>query len=118
RPQVQTIAATVPAPVSPSAPLPPSTAPVPVALSAATSVAADGQEPVTGTIQVPATPAERAAALSLLERARQNSDMHIAGTPPFQLDATFLASGNVSEVGSGTVSETWMSGQRWRWTAN
>ena len=78
----------------------------------------DGQEPVTGTIQFPTTPADRAAALSLLERARQNSDMHIGGTPPFQLDATFLASGNVNYVGSGAVSETWMSGQRWRWTAN
>jgi hypothetical protein len=69
-------------------------------------------------IQIPATPAERAAALSLLERARQNSDMHIAGTPSFRLDATFIASGNVNYVGSGTVSETWMSGQHWRWTAN
>ena len=86
----------------------PSLAPVP----------ADTQEPVTGSIQVPTTPAERAAALSLLERARQNSDMHLAGTPPFQLDVTFVASGNVSYVGSGTLSETWLSGQRWRWTAN
>ena len=57
-------------------------------------------------------------ALSLLERARQNSDMHIAGTPPFRLDATFLASGNVNYVGSGTLSETWMSAQHWSWTAN
>jgi hypothetical protein len=78
----------------------------------------DVREPVTGAIQVPATPADRAAALSLLERARQNSDMHIAGTPPFRLDATFLASGNVSYVGSGALSETWISGQHWRWTAN
>ena len=79
---------------------------------------ADVQEPVTGSIQTPATPADRAAALSLLERARQNSDMHIDGTPPFRLDATFLASGNVNYVGSGAISETWISGQRWRWTAN
>jgi hypothetical protein len=86
----------------------PNLAPVPV----------DVREPVTGAIQVPATPADRAAALSLLERARQNSDMHIAGTPPFRLDATFLASGNVSYVGSGALSETWISGQHWRWTAN
>src|SRR5262249_39084528 len=81
-------------------------------------VPADTQEPVTGSIQVPTTPAERAAALSLLERARQNSDMHLAGTPPFRLDMTFFASGNVSYVGSGMLSETWLSGQRWRWTAN
>jgi beta-lactamase regulating signal transducer with metallopeptidase domain len=81
-------------------------------------VPADTQEPVTGSIQVPTTPAERAAALSLLERARQNSDMHLAGTPPFRLDVTFFTSGNVSYVGSGTLSETWLSGQNWRWTAN
>jgi beta-lactamase regulating signal transducer with metallopeptidase domain len=82
------------------------------------SVPPDVQEPVTGSIQTPATPDERAAAFSLLERARQNSDLHIVGTPPFRLDATFLASGNVSYVGSGTLSETWISGQRWSWTAN
>jgi hypothetical protein len=118
RPQVQTIAATVAAPIAAAAPPPASTPPVPVARSGPASVPADGQEPITGAIQIPATPAERAAALSLLERARQNSDMHIGGTPSFQLDATFLASGNVNYVGSGAVSETWMSGQRWRWTAN
>jgi len=122
RPQVQTIAATVAPPIAASAPAPASTATFPVAPSAPASVPAsvpmDGQEPVTGTIQIPPTPAERAAALSLLERARQNSDLHIAGTPSFQLDAIFLASGNVNYVGSGAVSETWMSGQRWRWTAN
>jgi hypothetical protein len=56
--------------------------------------------------------------LSLLERARQNSDLHIAGTPPFRLDATFLAGGSVNYVGSGALSETWISGQHWRWTAN
>jgi hypothetical protein len=78
---------------------------------------ADNQEPVTGPIQVPATPGERAAALSLLERARQNSDMHLPGTPPFRLDVTFLAGGTVSYLGSGTLSETWLSGQRWSWTA-
>ena len=81
-------------------------------------VPAYNEEPVTGSIQLRTTPAERAAALSLLERARQNSDMHLAGTPPFRLDVTFFARGNVSYVGSGTLSETWLSGQLWRWTAN
>jgi beta-lactamase regulating signal transducer with metallopeptidase domain len=124
-PQIQRIGLPVPAPqpvLTPAAPLPapatvktqseqrtrPNLAPVP----------ADIQEPVTGSIQIPTTPAERAAALSLLERARQNSDMHLAGTPPFRLDVTFFTSGNVSYVGSGTLSETWLSGQQWRWTAN
>jgi beta-lactamase regulating signal transducer with metallopeptidase domain len=74
-------------------------------------------EPVTGSIAEASTPDARAATLAILERAKQNSDLHIAGTPPFQLDASFDASGAVNDVGSGVVSETWMSGQRWRWSA-
>jgi beta-lactamase regulating signal transducer with metallopeptidase domain len=117
-PQVEWIAAAVPVtPAAQASAVVPSQ-PVERPRSNPVPVPADGQEPVTGPIQIPATPAERAAALALLERARQNSDMHIGGTPSFQLDATFLASGNVNYVGSGAISETWMSGQRWRWTAN
>jgi hypothetical protein len=120
-PQVQRIAPTVlaelPAALAVAEPSP-ATEPAQPARPSLASVPADVQEPVTGPILVPATPADRAAALSLLERARQNSDMHIAGTPPFRLDATFLASGNVGYFGSGALSETWMSGQYWRWTAN
>ncbi len=78
----------------------------------------DPHEPINGAIQVPATPADRAAALSLLERARQNSNMHIRGTPPFSLRASFVAGGNVTYTGSGELTETWLSGQRWRWTAS
>jgi beta-lactamase regulating signal transducer with metallopeptidase domain len=74
-------------------------------------------EPIVGPITTASSPGERATVLALLEQARQNSDLHIAGTPPFYLEATFEASGPVSEVGSGELSETWMSGQRWRWTA-
>ena len=116
-PQVERVVAYVP-------PASANPIPAPRVASTRTSIATEPlaavelQEPITGTIQVPATPAERAAALSLLTRAMQNSDMHIAGTPPFQVDATFLASGNVNYVGSGALSETWLSGQRWRWTAN
>jgi hypothetical protein len=125
RPQIQIIAAAapavfpeLPAPLALTAPAQPVAEPAQPTRPTLAPVPADPQEPVMGAIQVPATPADRAAALSLLERARQNSDMHIAGTPPFQMDATFLASGNVNYVGSGAVSETWISGQRWRWTAN
>jgi hypothetical protein len=78
----------------------------------------DPREPITGPIQVPATPADRATALSLLERARQNSNMHIQGSAPFHLRASFVASGNGAFTGSGELTETWLSGQRWRWTAN
>jgi beta-lactamase regulating signal transducer with metallopeptidase domain len=118
RPQLERIAAYVPAAPADPPPARPIPQPVARAHAAAAPVPADIQEPITGAIRVPATPAERAAALSLLQRAMQNSDMHIAGTPSFQLDATFLASGNVNYVGSGALSETWISGERWRWTAN
>ena len=78
----------------------------------------DSREPINGPIQVPATPADRATALSLLERARQNSNMHIQGSAPFHLRASFVAGGNGAFTGSGELTETWLSGQRWRWTAN
>ena len=97
----------------PAAPRPavsqPNASPVPVP--------SDPLELVTGDAQVPATPADRAAALALLERAKQNSQLHLPGwTPPHRLDASFTASGNVAYTGSGTFSETWLSGQNWRWT--
>jgi hypothetical protein len=124
-PRIQRIAAQAPAPQAVSTVV----TPAPVSIEASSPSGqrarprldlppANAQELVTGTVQVPATPAERAAALSLLERARQNSDMHIAGTPPFRLDATFVARGNVTYLGPGALSETWFSGGRWRWTAN
>jgi len=78
---------------------------------------ADSYEPVRTAIHVPSTPVERAAAFSLLERALQNSDMHMAGTPPFYLEASFAAGGGVANVGSGNLTEAWRSGQSWLWTA-
>ena len=77
-----------------------------------------GEDPIVGGIENASTPAERAEALALIERARQNNDLHIAGTPPFHLEATFEASGDVTHVGPGALTQTWMSGQRWRWTAS
>ncbi len=69
----------------------------------------DRYEPVTGPVYIPETPAERASAFTLLERALQNSDMHMPGPPPFRLDVSFNASGNVSYTGAGKVTETWIS---------
>src|SRR6267378_498572 len=56
-------------------------------------IPADPHELVTGSADVPASPAERASALGLLERARQNADMHIAGSAPFILKAEFTSGG-------------------------
>ena len=77
----------------------------------------DPQEPVTGAVQVASGPAARAAALYLLERAKENGLTHRAGTPPYRLVAAFSAGGPAAYVGSGQLTETWLSGQRWRWTA-
>jgi len=64
------------------------------------------------------TPADRAAALSLLERAKQNADMHIQGTPSFKLTVAFTAQGAVGYTGPGELTESWISGRSWRWTAS
>jgi hypothetical protein len=80
-------------------------------------IPADPHELVTGPAQLPATPAERAAALNLLERARQNGDMHVAGSAPFILKAQFTSTGSVY-TGPGEITETWLNGRNWRWTAS
>ncbi|MGC2694405.1 MAG: hypothetical protein WA738_01295 [Candidatus Angelobacter sp.] len=86
---------------------PPEVAPVP----------SDPLELVTGATQVPGTPQERADVLALLERARQNSDLHAAGSRPFTMRVNFSASGNVLHTGSGEMEETWFGPLSFRWTA-
>ncbi len=61
---------------------------------------------------------QRASILGLIERARQNSDLHAPGGPPFVLKVSFEASGNVSQTGSGQMEETWLKPALWRWTGN
>jgi hypothetical protein len=78
----------------------------------------DPYEPVGAGTQVVATPVERSSALSLLAGARQRSLKHAPGTHPYRFTASFLAAGNALDTGSGELTETWMTGQRWRWTAN
>ena len=78
----------------------------------------DPHELATAGVQPVTTPADRSTALSLLERARQNSDLLIQGTPPFELTVSFNASGSVAFTGPGESADTWVSGRSWRWTAN
>ena len=73
----------------------------------------DPHELATGAVSVAATPADRAAALTLLGRALQNTSSHDAGTPPFRFDAPFTSS-----AGSGELTETWLSGNSWRFTVD
>jgi len=78
----------------------------------------DPMELVTGATHVPTTPQEREQALNLLERARQNADLHTPGAAPFILRVSFSASGNVLGTGSGEMEETWISPQNGQWTAH
>jgi hypothetical protein len=86
---------------------PPQIAPVPP----------DSFELVTGATQIPSTPEERSAVLALVERARQNADLHAAGSAAFSLQVSFNASGNVLATGAGEMEETWFSPTTARWTA-
>ena len=49
----------------------------------------DSFELVAGATHVPGTPQERGQALDLLEHARQNSDLHAAGSPAFSMRINF-----------------------------
>src|SRR5579862_3161749 len=60
------------------------------------------------------SPAERSAAIDLLEHARQDLNMHIFG--PYELKASFQTSGATQNEGSGTMEEL-SNGPEWRWTA-
>jgi hypothetical protein len=86
--------------------------------AAVAPIPADPRELAGANVQTPATPDERAAVLALLERARQHSDMHIPGSPPFRLKLQFNAGGDVSFTGAGEISELWMSGRSWRYDQN
>jgi hypothetical protein len=69
----------------------------------------DPHELVTGPVQVAG-----GAALEILQRALQNSRLQNVSMGPFRIDVTFTA----GQGGSGQFSETWLSGQAWRWTAS
>ena len=59
-------------------------------------------------------PAERSAAIDLLENARQDLNMHTFGA--YQLKASFQTSGASQNEGDGTMEEL-SNGPEWRWTA-
>src|SRR5438132_672489 len=79
-------------------------------------VPADPYEPATGAAQVLDTAQKRAIVFQLLNRAAQNSNLHLAGTHPFTLKASFNSSGESQFTGPGDVQETWFSGASWQWT--
>jgi hypothetical protein len=77
-------------------------------------VPADPHELVTGTAAFASTPQDRAAAMALLEQARQNGDLHMAGGAPFALKVAINASSG-AQAGTGEMTETWLNGHHWRY---
>lgn len=81
-------------------------------------VPADPHELITGVVKVLDETDQRATVLGLIERARQNSDLHAPAGHPYNLKVSFEASGNVSQTGSGHMEEIWVQPYQWRWTAS
>jgi hypothetical protein len=87
------------------------TAPIPVA-----PVPQDPLELVTGTTQIPAGATERGTLVVLINRAIDNYALHARGTPAHVLQISFNATASTRyQGGAGSLRETWISGQHWRW---
>jgi len=76
----------------------------------------DSLELATGPATIADTPEKRSAILNLLERARQNNNLHINGMSPFELKATYNSGGPGGNSDPGDLEESWLSGATWRWT--
>ena len=76
----------------------------------------DPLELATGPATIADTPEKRSAILNLLERARQNNNLHINGMNPFDLKASFNSGGPTGNTDAGALEESWLSGTAWRWT--
>ena len=78
-------------------------------------VPGDPLELATGPAIIADTPEKRSAILNLLERARQNNNLHVNGMNPFELKASFNSGGSAGNSGPGVLEESWLSGSTWRW---
>ncbi len=76
----------------------------------------DPHEMVTREPRTLTKPAERSAALDLLDRARQNFNLHDISTP-YALKASFKTNGGAQMEGEWTMDELSDGGSHWRWTA-
>ena len=81
-------------------------------------VPSDLHELVTGVVKVLDETDQRATVLGLVERARQNSDLHAPSGHPFDLKVSFDASGDLPQTGHGKMEEIWLEVWKWRWTGN
>lgn len=76
---------------------------------------ADPHELVTRQPHVLTTPADRNAALDLLDRARENYHLHDIATP-YSLKISFETNGTAQNEGEGTMEELSDGASRWRWS--
>ncbi len=76
----------------------------------------DPHEMVTHQPRILAKPAERSAALEILDRARRNADLHSISTP-YALKVSFETNGAAQTEGEGTMEELSDGVAHWRWTA-
>jgi len=81
-------------------------------------VPSDPLELATGTVQIADSADKRAAILALLERARQNDNLHAPAGAPFDLKVSFVSSGQSLYNGPGEMEEVWLAPGTWRWTAH
>ncbi len=79
-------------------------------------VPSDPLELASGAVQIADSSDKRGAILALLERARQNNNLHAPGAAAYNLKISFQASGSAYS-GAGQIEELWASGRKWRWTA-
>ena len=75
----------------------------------------DPHEMVTREPRTVSKPADRSAALDLLDRARKNFDLHHISTP-YALKVSFETNGAAQIEGGGTMEEFYDGQSRWRWT--
>lgn len=80
-------------------------------------IPADPLELVTGKAQPLIAPDQRAAALQLLDGARQNYTFYSPNAPALALKVSFISSGQSQYEGSGTMEETWIRGGLERWAS-
>ena len=89
---------------------------IPAILAQTNPPPADPHEMVTREPRTLTKPAERSAALDLLDRARQNLNLRDISTP-YALKVSFETNGAAQMEGEGTMEELSDGGAHWRWTA-
>lgn len=77
---------------------------------------ADPHEMVTREPRTLTKPADRSAALDLLDRSRKNYDLR-GISAPYALKVSFETNGAAQNEGQGTMEELSDAGSHWRWTA-